>query len=663
MLFPIVERITVRNFDLYPGEPKGSGLNRDFLPGVTLVIGANGLGKSTLVLLLYRLLTGPAEVSGDRGQNYLGSGQLHVRPFRDQEFRVFAQRVGDAAAEAEAVLVLRLGDVSISVSRTLNNLRLSRLVVDGVEVKLATEDDFRSAVVAASEVGQFLDWLLVLRYLVFFSEDRRSLVWDPTAQRRVLRLLFSPPTGEDPIGTLETKILRDDSRARNVSATLSVEERKLQSQEKAMADLPDMQGQLGNLIEQREDADREIEALRARAGDLELARAEARLTFLRARERRQDLVQLSDSLRLRQVQAAFPSTSATAAYILTQILTDDHCTVCGSDVPDYAKEVERRLSDALCVICGSSHLDHQEPGVTAQELSEVRATLSDATVAERVAQDDRDVVEKELEQSWRRLTELDEIVLSATTAIEQLELSVPKASRSQQKRREAIRELRLQNNALRDEVLRDKATLTEMVRQSSLRISEVEQRVRDRFTRYAFEFLLDSASLVWSEHIEQLGQLGRGIVFSVFQIDMRGTATEEQSRRSSDAVSESQREFIDLAFRMALIEVASRRGSGTMVMDAPESSLDAVFAPRAARVLTTFANESGESRVVLTSNLVDGRLIPTIAMLSNIDGPQDKRVINLFEIAAPTRALVQLRSKYDSALDRAFSPLAAEDLE
>lgn len=134
-------------------------------------------------------------------------------------------------------------------------------------------------------------------------------------------------------------------------------------------------------------------------------------------------------------------------------------------------------------------------------------------------------------------------------------------------------------------------------------------------------------------------------------------------REAANEVSESQREFIDLAFRMALIEVGVVGGKGTLVMDAPESSLDAVFAPRAARVLAQFGETSTNSRVVITSNLVDGSLIPEIVKLANISGPDDTRVINLFEIAAPTAALRSLRQEYDDALKRSFRRAALDDAE
>jgi hypothetical protein len=541
------------------------------------------------------------------------------------------------------------------VTRELSTLRLSSLRVDG-EAVTASEDAFQQVIVEAAGLGQFVDWLLVLRFITFFFEDRRSLVWDPTAQRRILKLLFTPPTQEDRIGELENEILKSDSRARNTRATLNAEERKLEQQERALAKLPVQRAELEELLVTRENAEEEIEQLRERTAALEAVRADLRLALLRAREHRASLANEVESIRFQQIRNAFPTTSETAAYLLTQILTDDMCAACGSQVHNFQALLEDRLGAGDCVICGS-HIPERDAGST-EGVAGIRELQERLLVAERAEQSaalNRDSTETELQQSWTRLAALDQVARTAEARINRLELNMPEASRSQ-KRREAIQELRRQNEEAIAQVLRDKNRLAMLVEATNLQISEYQEQVRTAFDAYAEDFMLDTCTLVWGSNVEQLGLLGRGIAFSVFQIDMSGATTDaEVTRRTSEGVSESQREFIDLAFRMALIHVAGSGGIGSLIMDAPESSLDAVFAPRAASVLTGFATPDSDSRVIITSNLVDGRLIPTIAEKADIDGPDDPRVVNLFNIATPTRALEQLRDLYMEALRRAFS--------
>ena len=83
-------------------------------------------------------------------------------------------------------------------------------------------------------------------------------------------------------------------------------------------------------------------------------------------------------------------------------------------------------------------------------------------------------------------------------------------------------------------------------------------------------------------------------------------------RTGPNDVSESQREFIDVSFRMALASVAATRHVTTLVMDAPESSLDAVFVDRAARVLGTFSRPKEGNCLVVTSNIIKGGLIAAL---------------------------------------------------
>lgn len=129
---------------------------------------------------------------------------------------------------------------------------------------------------------------------------------------------------------------------------------------------------------------------------------------------------------------------------------------------------------------------------------------------------------------------------------------------------------------------------------------------------------------------------------------MSGTNFPSPVRRTGpDHVSESQREFIDLAFRMALMHVASASGCSSLVIDAPESSLDAVFVTRAADVLARFAHSSRCNRLITTSNLVEGELIPELLKKSSASGDRISRVLDLFKIAEPTAAIREMRGEYD----------------
>lgn len=122
-------------------------------------------------------------------------------------------------------------------------------------------------------------------------------------------------------------------------------------------------------------------------------------------------------------------------------------------------------------------------------------------------------------------------------------------------------------------------------------------------------------------------------------------------------VSESQRELIDLAFRLALVKAATRGGSATFIMETPEASLDGLAMDRVGRALAQFGAAS-DNRLVVTSNLSNAGLVTALFGGPTQDAEEihgrEARLINLLRIAAPNRALVSDGEAYQTLLSHAL---------
>ena len=129
-------------------------------------------------------------------------------------------------------------------------------------------------------------------------------------------------------------------------------------------------------------------------------------------------------------------------------------------------------------------------------------------------------------------------------------------------------------------------------------------------------------------------------------------------REDPTDVSESQRELIDLAFRLTLVMVAAPGTAATFVMETPEASLDGVAMERVGMALASFA-ASSENRLIVTSNLSNAGLITSLfGGKANTDEEitgRRGRLLNLLEIAAPNRALEKDRTAYQQLLDDAVA--------
>jgi hypothetical protein len=204
-----------------------------------------------------------------------------------------------------------------------------------------------------------------------------------------------------------------------------------------------------------------------------------------------------------------------------------------------------------------------------------------------------------------------------------------------------------------------RAEFGESVQRDMAVIARKRTAIVEQFQSFAEGFLFESSRLRWAPHKASVGQTGPLVELPSFEVEMTGSDFPEPVRRSAPGeVSESQREFIDLAFRMTLLAVAGEGGVGSIVIDAPEASLDAVFATRAAEVLSRFGDPGQGNRLVITSNLVDGALIPDLIGRASIKSPRSSRVIDLLEVATPTAAIRALAAEYRAVRKRIFASAA-----
>jgi hypothetical protein len=274
---------------------------------------------------------------------------------------------------------------------------LTSFSVDGQDLSKDGEASFQVEISKLVGVWSFGDWILLLRHLVFYFEDRRALVWDRSAQRQILRLLLLSPQVARKWTQDEREILELDSRARNLSASVYREEQELAATEIKIETSADVRAELETLEElQRVDvAQREV--LDGELVERDASRQAARLRLLKAEQEREARYRDLERAKLTAIEARFPRQSDTARYILAQLMADGDCLACGTHVPAVAAELEERIERQTCVICGSDLSDserHVSPSKVADSRVE-RAADSLQAIEPEVAEARRQLVEEE----------------------------------------------------------------------------------------------------------------------------------------------------------------------------------------------------------------------------------------------------------------------------
>ena len=666
---PIVTRLEVANYRLFPGEPASDGIRWSFQQGLTLVAGINGLGKTTLVTMILRSITGPYDLTSD-GMPPSLDVVLPAKPvsLKRKGKTFFADRVSDGAAAAEVSLSVTIGDTDITISRRLANLSLISLRVNGslTDLPLAAarrEELVQATIAQLMGLSSFVDVLLVLHHLVMFLENRPGALWDANAQRQLLRALCLEKDDAFQIVRLERELQSADSQARNVHARMEATRHELQETERQGSGADTLLAQLDTeqtILDADLDEASQLEEL---LSQLDRERRSVRLALERAKLERENAAGAVERIKYTVLLRYFPSMDDTTRLVLSRIMNDGRCLVCNSEAEEKRLALEDAVSRGCCPICGTAAVEYENI-VPAHEFEE--ASLSQA----------RERAERARHEEETKHGELYELVNEYNSKLERLIVVRQSIQDTEQNHRRlrtrlasverigeyerALSTLEAQYQhwqAIRGQLFQ---SLQALLREKRGVIVAKSALLTDRFGRLARMLLVEDVRLAQIDseprYLQAPGHRSDRIQVSAYVAEMKAVDRPGFVRRSeSSDVSESQREIIDLAFRLALIEVFC--GVSTLVVETPEASLDAVSMERVGRTLVGFASE-GENRLLVTTNLTNVGIITTlfggIVARDDLD-ERLGRVLNLMLLAAPNLALVQDQERYDELLRSAVA--------
>jgi ABC-type dipeptide/oligopeptide/nickel transport system ATPase subunit len=647
---PLLDRLEVNNYGMYPGKYE-RGINLKVGSGLTLIVGANGLGKTTLVMILYRLLTGPFDVPAF-ARRELGTAKLEATKLpRDRQLSL-STRVADGAREATGRLTFRIGLASFVVERSLFDLSLRGASINGDPIDL-TELALQRWLMAKVGVWSFADFILLLQQLLFYSESRRELVWDPAAQRELLRVLFLSPAEARKWSEDAREILEFDSYVRNLSAIRFRIEADIERQANLIENLPAVRTEL-SALSKLQDADAERrERLNQEIDSGDAQRFAWRQRKMELSQLREDRYRELERAKLLAITAEFPSQSETARYLLAHLMIEGQCLVCGEMAPREAHLLAERLARRRCVMCGHGLEQRRGGQPSAATLDRLKKGLDKVAVELDDATAQLQLAERYFNEVRQDVLTLNRAILDRSRLIDALIAKLPPEEATLHSKRSELAGWKARESEDRRQIDIKRDAFKSFIDEKNREIVKYAEQIKTAFHAYSEGFLVEDCNLVWQPQRARLGQSGEFFDFPAFELSMTGAGFAEAVRRAGpEQVSESQREFVDLAFRMALIQVAVTGRSGSLVIDAPESSLDIVFSERAVRVLNRFAN-THENRLIVTSNLSGGNFIYDLAKTIPV-GTRKERILDLFEVAEKTAAVREYWSDYKRARDRLF---------
>lgn len=580
--------------------------------GPNIVLGGNGLGKTTLVQAVVYGLTG--------GLNEV------IEP--DKKFRwdhaYFRSRIRPVATQAFVEVAFRLGEEQISVRRGFSGTQ--PIAVRGASTGNSwmegndVEDKFLRLIRRFGGYGAIADFSFVVNRLLYLPEDRRMLAWDTDAQTRILMLVNGDIAAEEEFRTRRAELKRIDSRKRHIRVQIGHAEKELtklleaaedpeeQTEEGTVEDtatedsLPELVDSLQSASQKRvaaEDGLRQLENvisdLSAEIEHLEeqLEEAEAGIVWnlLDSAERERNLA-------------------------IHKLLENGICPCCGTVEKNLQATARQNQKDHKCYLCGSDQDQTGSPHISSlRTLLAEKLSLLQSNEQVHIVLSERVRIAREAEFAIQsRVNEIrfaQPIIHVRNQDLTSQNRDSLLARKAELEREEAG--LAIQLRELQADLDRDYKTFLKSFHARLVTL-------RTSYQKYATAFLGVHCSLAGIEDGDRL--LG----LTAFVPEFDGSP-----RTTPESCSEAQRFFLDIAFRMALIDMAtSLSGSpATFLCETPENALDVSYIDNVVAMFKQFS--SNRHALFFTANL-QHRGIAQKIMADVVPTQRVGRVINLLDI-------------------------------
>jgi len=601
---PKPESAKLEAFSLFERE---TSIKTDFAAApVFCLVGANGLGKSTFLSALSYGITGAV---AEPGRPFRGVSEYY-KSAKAYAPKYFRGRIADPDRDAAQIsITMRVGSRRYELTRPIfegNSLRaLSITDAEGGAVVVETDgldDDELQAIYVrelTNDVGldTFAQLVFLQLFILSFDERRELLFWTPKLLQQALYITFDlDPTRAREADRLSKRVEGLESLARNAQWQATKLRGNIELLEATGEEVLEESGDASEqekLEELRDEAALSCGAAERALADahLELAERSSMLQALRADYE----VIWTERLQGNGHPGSHPLVAAT--------LESHHCAVCGTEGEAVVEQITSSLEAKHCPLCQTEFSSNSkaEPAKVLDRLAELDEEIAEtqrsiADLAPRI-----DELEQELGSSREELR-------NATAALADIEqrnqLAISTASDPGSSLKAVVDRFRVQIadfHKERDEKRRERDRVRRELQplQESLVLSyrTAEQEFVPSFNELATEFLGLELDIAIEQHKDTVG------------LALRVEGTE---RRDVDTLSESQRFFVDIALRMALIQqMSSSEGPGCLLVDTPEGSLDIAYESRAGEMFGLFVERGHQ--LIMAANINTSQLLQRLA--------------------------------------------------
>jgi hypothetical protein len=326
---------------------------------------------------------------------------------------------------------------------------------------------------------------------------------------------------------------------------------------------------------------------------------------------------------------------------------DRGCPCCGrtgivAAVSPLARKAVASADEGNCIVC-SKPLPNANPDQAPVSPALTQGTSTSAQSLQALL--------FQREQTKSRITELraDEVrALHALAEMREAELKHAQQSPDSAASimRITIDQMREREAGARKQREKHLAQLKRELSKTNAVFNKIQSNIAKAFKKYATLYLDEPCDVAFLKESELPGKRGPQIKapHAAFFPVVSG-----QTRPSAQALSDAQRSFIDLAFRMAVIDVWHQftNRTVTMIIETPEGAVDLAYMERVATMIRTFADQG--HTLIITTNLNNEFFLPEI-MARWPKAERSEHILNLLEKGNPRPVQIAHRGRFNAII-------------
>lgn len=643
IIFPDLKRIEIIDYSLYSQCPTFS---YDFVKGINLIIGGNGLGKTTFLNLIKYALVGRYKNITD------------IRTYKEKkierrycdDYNYFQNRMNKEYKNnenAKVVLTFTIDDICIKITRSLYELKIDEVSIitsqnsynlsgeiitqrkyDLKQINKRSEFlqySYESFIAEKCNFSDFDDLLFFINDILTFDESREMLLWNKAVQIPLLSKYFNPPELDREIEELKREIKYYDSLSRHKSEDIRAINKVLDRRENTNKNhsthtndiflkLSKVKNQYENINSQKISLTDTIKKENQLLRD-SISRKSQLISEINSIE------ECLSELRNKIYDKIWINLNPKYDIFLKNISNNNSCPLCNNELKsNYLKE---RITNNHCILCEHELMSQNtEFNIeTTKYENNIKSLLQEKMNIEKLIVSKQKLLtslENKSNELYIKSLKLKESIHTYEQSL-QIDSSDDNDASSLQIIYDELKELEMLKVNFQNKRDFLKSKLNEKISQMEEKVLLSTKDISHIFSEYSNKFLGIYSKLIYDYNPTEGEKM---------YIPFINTT----SRYTSESLSESQSFFVDQSFRFSIIDFfnTNKNSNSFYMCETPDSSLDISYEINAAQIFIDFSNKP--NTFILTSNLNNSKFIEYI-----IKNCRKINYINLLDIGNVSR--------------------------